>query len=150
MLLANDGSTTVLLGEIAGGELALRIVEERPLEAGEYAAEVALLGNIRDLMVRRSKLVAGDLIMSENLVLYSRSARVWDPTSDIPLGLQLRQLKVHQHRMALNSGIDSRTGCTFKNYVIHINDDFPIYVHESFSSGLGVDLAVSSDCDRGG
>lgn len=147
MLLACDGSTTVLLQALTGLELTIRVDAQDPTTAGRLDPRIRdVLDLAADAAVfeRRSCLVTADLeVVSVNHVVYDRLAfeRIGVPDLRQPIGLQFRERRVHQHREQLSSGLaawgeagaDQDVDAAFKEYLIHYAVGGTVYLHERFN-----------------
>lgn len=134
LLLVSDGSTTRSLQAIAGVDVELHVLEQRELDSNECMEERTHLRSTRRVMFRRSQLLAGKCVLSNNIVLYPPDNAEWNPISQLPLGLQLREKHAMQHREILSIGVDDETRQAFKEYLITTNaGSDQIYVKELFS-----------------
>ncbi|WP_331445301.1 hypothetical protein [Streptomyces xanthochromogenes] len=147
MLLACDGSTTLLLQALTGHNLSIRVDAQGDTPAGRLPRGIrSALGLVDTSVVleRRSCLVTSEQeVVSINRVVFDGAARkrMGVPDSLTPIGLQLRDQQVHQHREQLSTGLmrwrDSLTerwvDSAFKEYVIHYAAGGRAYVHEQFN-----------------
>jgi hypothetical protein len=145
MLLANDGSTSVLLEALAECKLKIRVESQRAVGADAVAisARLALsLASSDQVIERRSCLLTpGRDIVSVNLVVYDADAieRFGEPDSSRLIGHQLREEGVSHIRDQVSSGRDTwpetslRAPCAYKEYVIRYQGGGRAYFHERFS-----------------
>lgn len=147
MLLACDGSTTLLLQALTGHELSIRVDAQGDTPAGRLPHRIRSALGLADTAVvleRRSCLVTSEQeVVSINRVVFDEVAHNWMgvPDSGTPIGLQFRDQRVHQHREQLSTGLmrwrDSLTerwvDSAFKEYVIHYAAGGRAYVHEQFN-----------------
>jgi hypothetical protein len=147
MLLAGDGSTTLLLQALTGHDLSIRVDAQGDSPAGRLPPGIRSALELADTAVvleRRSCLVTSEQeVVSINRVVFDEVARSWMgvPDSVTPIGLQFREQQVHQHREQLSTGLmrwrDSLTerwvDSAFKEYVIHYAAGGRAYVHEQFN-----------------
>jgi chorismate-pyruvate lyase len=145
MLLASEGSTTILLESLLGTGVAVRVRHQEAVPATTLGPDVrdALgLDPAERPVVRRSSLVAPDgRRVSHNVVTFRADEAPWllDSTGNVPIGHQLRAQATKQFRTVLASGTDAWPDeadgavCAFKTYLIHCGQDVRIHVHERFS-----------------
>lgn len=144
MLLASDGSTTVLLESLLERPLSVTVLQQRTVTAGRAPAPaVQALGLVADepVVLRHSALLTSDgEHISHNTVVYAEPPRGWAGQADdpVPLGHRLRSAGTLQHRALLSSGQALWTHgqpapCAYKEYVIHCDDHSRLYVHERFN-----------------
>lgn len=158
LLLASDGSTTLLLESLLGLAMTVHVTSQETVQAAELPAGVLdVLGLAsRDRAVRRlSELRSPDGgTVSRNLVVHPAAGAPYLPDSEdlTPLGLRLRALRFpQQHREILACGItawDDSAGapaCAFKEYVIRCADESHIYIRERFHPRF---VPVGSGADR--
>lgn len=134
LIVASDGSTTLMLQALVGGDVSVKVQEERAVVSNEFSDPISKAGLKGTILVRRSQLVFGQTVLSDNLVLYAGVQGFWDPKVERPLGLQLNESGAFQRRRILTSGVDPLNGRVFKEYVIESARASPIYVRETFSS----------------
>ncbi|MES4903203.1 MULTISPECIES: hypothetical protein [unclassified Streptomyces] len=159
MLLASDGSTTLLLEALTGGELTVDVLCQGRASARDLPPEIP--GSIgagaeSELLVRRSRLrTASGESISKNLVV----ARQGDHSPMLsllsntraPLGRGLVSLGLSQSRHIVATGEDlwedSLGGepCAYKAYVLVEQGDPQVYIHERFNP-LYVPLKEASCC----
>ncbi|MFI6444171.1 hypothetical protein [Kitasatospora sp. NPDC050543] len=146
MLLASDGSTTLLLESLLDRRLTVRVAAQRTVTAAEAPPRaLAALGLDPEHRVvdRASALVTvtGEVV-SRNTVVFTAPPRGWSGTSEdtVPLGRRLRDAHTLQHRSLLSSGTtwwahEDGEGepCAYKEYLIHCEDGGRLYVHEVFN-----------------
>ncbi|MFI6310995.1 hypothetical protein ACIBEK_12865 [Nocardia fusca] len=150
-LLAHDGYTTPALEAIVDAELSVRVVCQHDTSAaglpGTVLDALRLSGQDR-VLVRRSRLVHGELTVSLNYVVAAhgraRTYGVDDPGS--PIGRSLMSRGVAQRRRILRTGLarwpDGRL-CAARAYVLLL--DQPLcYIRETFNPGV-----VSPEHDPG-
>ncbi|MCT9090722.1 hypothetical protein N4G70_17940 [Streptomyces sp. ASQP_92] len=145
MLLASDGSTTLLLESLLDQPLSVRVTRQRTVVAGdapERAATALGMGPCAPVVHRSSELVTDDdEVVSLNTVVFARPPAGWSGSSDdsVPLGRRLRSNQTLQYRSLLSSGGEVWPGegrglpCAFKEYLIHCEDGSRLYVHERFN-----------------
>ncbi|MFJ9693250.1 hypothetical protein [Kitasatospora sp. NPDC101183] len=147
MLLAGDGSTTLLLQALTGHDLSIRVDAQGDTPADRLPVGIRSALGLADTAVvleRRSCLVTPEQeVVSINRVVFDDTARsrMGEPDPVTPIGLQLRGRQVHQHREQLSTGVmrwrDSLTerwvDSAFKEYVIHYAAGGRAYVHEQFN-----------------
>jgi hypothetical protein len=147
MLLASDGSTTLLLQALTGSRLSLEVPHQSESAAAELPAEVrtAIGAAPHDkVVVRHSELrtEAGDVV-SRNLVVAPQGRpgaahRLLDDRST-PLGFGLIALGLSQSRRLVASGLDrwepdaAGAPCSFKSYVLAEGGVPSMYIHERFN-----------------
>ncbi|MEU4840898.1 hypothetical protein [Nocardia testacea] len=143
MLLAHDGYTTPALEAIVDADLAVRIVDQREMDAAGLPGTVreALCARLRDrVLIRRSRLMHAELVVSVNYVVAARGrARVHgvDDTGN-PIGRSLMSRGLAQRRQILRAGLarwpDGRL-CAARAYVLLL--DQPLcYIREMFNPGI--------------
>ncbi len=144
MLLASDGSTTLLLESLLDQPLFVKVTRQRTVVAGdasERAAEALAVDPRTPVVHRSSELVTDDgEVVSLNTVVFARPPAGWSGSSDdsVPLGRRLRSNQTLQYRSLLSSGGGVWPGegrgvpCAFKEYLIHCEDGSRLYVHERF------------------
>ncbi|MFJ8436017.1 hypothetical protein ACIQ9P_32425 [Kitasatospora sp. NPDC094019] len=143
MLLASDGSTTVLLESLLGRRLAVRVSLQHRVgarQAPPRAVAALGLGPERTAVERHSALVTDQgEVVSRNVVVFTASPRGWSVTAEdaVPLGNRLRDARILQHRQLLGRGTDRWSPddepCAYKEYLIRSEDGAHLYVHERFS-----------------
>lgn len=133
LIVTSDGSTTLMLQALVGGDVSVKVQEERVVVSNEFSDPISKAGLMGTILVRRSQLVFGQTVLSENLVLYAGEQGFWDPKVERPLGLQINESGAFQRRRILTSGVDPLNGRVFKEYVIESSRASPIYVRETFS-----------------
>ncbi|MCX0274190.1 hypothetical protein NLM24_26570 [Nocardia zapadnayensis] len=157
MLLAHDGYTTPALEAIVDAELSIRVVDQYDTAAaglpGTVLDALRLAGPDR-VLVRRSRLVHGELTVSVNYVVAARGrAEVYGmDDADSPIGRSLMSRGVTQQRRILRVGLarwpDGRL-CAARAYVLLL--DQPLcYIRETFNPVIvspehGSDLAEGPD-----
>ncbi|TXR96165.1 hypothetical protein EAO73_31980, partial [Streptomyces sp. col6] len=149
LLLASDGSTTLLLESLLGLTMTVRVISQEVVDAAALPSGVrevlGLAGDSRTVR-RLSELRAPDgRVVSRNVVAYpaADAAHLPDATDGTPLGLRLRALRFpQQHRSLLAHGLthwdDTADApvCAFKEYVIRCADESRIHIRERFNPGL--------------
>lgn len=145
MLLASDGSTTLLLEALLGCRLTVHVDAQRPVAAEQLPAQVRSGLGVRpggSAVRRTSALHTPDhTVVSMNTVFFVAPPASWSgsATDYQPLGHRLREGRARQHREILSGGTRrwpgdaSRTPCAYKEYVISCDDDSRIYVLEHFN-----------------
>jgi chorismate-pyruvate lyase len=145
MLLASEGSTTILLESLLGTGVAVRVRHQEPVSAATLAPDVRDALGLDDEewpVVRRSSLEAPDgRQVSHNVVTFRAEEAPWllDSTGNVPIGHQLRARMTRQFRTVLATGTDAWPDvadgavCAFKTYLIHCGQGVRIHVHERFS-----------------
>ncbi|MET8797729.1 hypothetical protein ABZV91_14985 [Nocardia sp. NPDC004568] len=151
MLLAHDGYTTPALEAIVDADLAVQVVDQRDMVAAGLPGTVreALCVSERDrVLVRRSRLVREELIVSVNYVVAVRSRAQIYGVDDAgnPIGRSLMSRGVAQRRRILRVGLarwpDERL-CAARAYVLLL--DQPLcYIRETFNPDI-----VSPENDSG-
>nr|WP_202514036.1 MULTISPECIES: hypothetical protein [unclassified Streptomyces] len=149
LLLASDGSTTLLLESLLGFTMTVHVISQEAVDATAIpsgAREVLQLGDDSRAVRRLSELRAPDgRVVSRNLVAHpaAESPHLPDAADLTPLGLRLRALRFpQQHRSLLAHGLTHWDDaahvpvCAFKEYVIRCADESRIYVRERFNPGL--------------
>lgn len=149
LLLASDGSTTLLLESLLGLTMTVHVLSQEAVDADALPSGVREVLGLPDggRAVRRlSELRAPDgRVVSRNLVAHPAADGPHLPDADdrTPLGLRLRALHFpQQHRSLLAHGLthwdDAANAplCAFKEYVIRCADESRIYVRERFNPGL--------------
>lgn len=128
MLLASDGSTTILLQALVGERLRLRLdaVDARP--ADDVSAPVRDSLGIRPestVLVRRSALVTGTgAEVARNVVIGSPAAVPRLLTSSEPIGATMNHSRAGHRRLRLDAGsstwetAEGPLRCAFKAYLI--------------------------------
>ncbi|MFK4264245.1 chorismate--pyruvate lyase family protein [Streptomyces milbemycinicus] len=159
MLLASDGSTTLLLEALTGGELTIDVLYQGRAYARDFPPEISDsigVGTESEILVRRSRLrtATGEPI-SKNLVVARREHQspMLGLLSDrhAPLGRGLISLGLSQARHIVATGEDwwdeSPTGepCAYKAYVLVEQGNPVLYIHEKFNP-LYVPLKQASCC----
>ncbi|MGW6332098.1 hypothetical protein [Nocardia rhamnosiphila] len=152
-LLAHDGYTTPALEAIVDADLGVRVVCQHDTSAaglpGTVLEALRLSGQDR-VLVRRSRLVHGELTVSVNYVVAARGrANIYgvdDPGS--PIGRSLMSRGVDQRRRILRVGLarwpDGRL-CAARAYVLLL--DQPLcYIRETFNPGI---VSPEHDYDHG-
>jgi hypothetical protein len=160
MLLASDGSTTLLLEALLGLELHVEVARQELRSAGDLDRGVRSAiraGRSDELLVRHSALrTAEGKIVSRNLVVTDAGSgtpmRGLLRDLDTPLGRGLIALGVSQSRRLLDwgladwprtdeAGAEGAVGteagdadpCVYKAYVL-LEEDVPaIYIHERYN-----------------
>ncbi len=147
MLLASDGSTTLLLQALLGRRLLLEVPYQSRSLAVEFPPEIrAAIGADphHEVLVRHSELrtEAGDVV-SRNLVVATSERRgaMYGLLSDrcTPLGHGLIALGLSQSRRLLASGVDgweadeSAVRCAFKAYALSESGVPSMYIRERFN-----------------
>lgn len=155
MLLACDGSTTVMLEALIGRPLSIRVDSQGGISADrlpEGIRDALRLGPGAVVLERRSCLINADqTVISVNRVVFDETVRryIGDPDPFTPIGSQLRDRRIPQHREQLSSGLAPwRDGSTehpvpaaYKEYVINYAPGGRSYVYEHFNPRL---IRVSS------
>lgn len=145
MLLAGDGSTTVLLEALVGTRLRVRVASQQlvPFTRIPKSIREALAADgVSCFVERRSELHSSkNVVVSRNRVISVHSGfEAHFPAHDTkPIGHRLREERLPQAREMLASGVtlasaefDSRS-CAFKEYVINSPSRSPLYVAETFN-----------------
>ncbi|RLL68623.1 hypothetical protein D7M15_19285 [Streptomyces sp. Z26] len=144
MLLASDGSTTVLLEALLECPLVVLVESQQDVSVEELPdrAVTALgLAPGDPVIERRSALVTPDGVpASMNLVFFAAPPSGWSGSASdtAPLGKRLREARTRQHREVLSFGAsrwpgdDSGRPCAYKEYVIACDDGVRLYVLEKF------------------
>jgi hypothetical protein len=145
MILANDGSTTVLLEALTGCRLAVDVDTQRVVPAATVpgpAREALELDLSQHVLERRSCLVtpAHDVV-SVNLVVYDADAveKIGQPDEQKPIGHQLRDRRLPHVRDVLECGSTAWvhgsgvTPCAYKAYIIRYPGGGAAYLHERFN-----------------
>ncbi|MFJ2818655.1 hypothetical protein [Streptomyces sp. NPDC087294] len=145
MLLAGDGSTTLLLEALLDTRLTVHVErqEQVPVRKLSAAAVTALdLAADGTAVLRTSALhTPAGVEVSRNTVVFTAPPAGWSGSADdqAPLGRRLREGRTRQHREILSSGTARwQEGgrvrpCAYKEYVITCDDGQRLYVHERFS-----------------
>lgn len=142
MLLAADGSTTVLLEAWLSTRLrtVVDLQEERPAGRLEARVREALeLDTGSTVVVRRSRLVtpSGDVVSANRVVLPATAADRVLPGPGVPLGHHLALSGLSGTRRRLSAGTGTwqwgNSPCSRKEYVIRCEPGVHIYVHELFN-----------------
>lgn len=149
MLLAGDGSTTVLLEALTGSRLSVRVDAQGENTSDHLSAQIRAALELpagARVLERRSCLVTpAQEVVSINLVVLDEMARhrVGEPDTLVPIGCQLRDRRISQHREHISSGVAPWPGggaqavdSAYKEYVIHYANGGRVYVHEHFSPQL--------------
>ncbi|MFJ3659353.1 hypothetical protein ACIPPM_02670 [Streptomyces sp. NPDC090119] len=145
MLLAGDGSTTLLLEALLDTRLTVHVERQEKVPGRQLgAAATAALGLPADgaavLRVSTLRTPAGHVV-SRNTVAFTAPPAAWSGSADdlAPLGRRLREGRTRQHREILSAGTARwREGgqyrpCAYKEYVITCDDGARLYVHERFA-----------------
>lgn len=142
MLLAADGSTTVLLEAWLSTRLrtVVDVQQERPLGAlPQYVSRALELPPGSMVVERHSRLVTpdGEVVSANRVVLPTTAAELVLPGPGVPLGhhLALRGLSGSRQRLSAGTGVwyqDERP-CSRKEYVITCGPGVRIHVHELFN-----------------
>lgn len=146
MLLAGDGSTTVLLEALLDCRLTVHVDRQtvRPADRLPPAARAALGLSAADCAVERTSTLCtpAGAVVSRNTVVFTAPPAGWSGSAQdlAPLGRRLRERRTRQHREILSFGTaawpdgDGRQRvCVYKEYVITCDDGRQLYVHERFS-----------------
>ncbi|MFE4974894.1 hypothetical protein ACFRAR_22670 [Kitasatospora sp. NPDC056651] len=143
MLLAGDGSTTVMLEAMLNRPLSVSVSLQHHVDARQAPPQAVAalgLGRGHSVIERHSALVTDqDDVVSRNLVVFPAPPRGWTAAADdpTPLGHRLRAARTLQHRRLLGSGSDRWAPhderCLYKEYLIHSEDGARLYVHERFN-----------------
>ncbi|MGO4423850.1 chorismate pyruvate-lyase family protein, partial [Streptomyces sp. MCAF7] len=160
MLLASDGSTTLLLEALTGGKLTVDVLCQGRASAREFPPEIPGsigVGAESELLVRRSRLrTASGESISKNLVVarqgnHSPMLSLLSNTR-APLGRGLVSLGLSQSRHIVATGEDlwddssgSAEPCAYKAYVLVEQGDPLLYIHEKFNP-MYVPLKEASCC----
>ena len=146
MILAADGSTTLLLEALLDVELSVRVLGQRIVTADSVAPRTRRLLQVApgtDVLVRRSLLCRpGGQYVSQNYVAapYRRDGltRVLaDPTQ--PIGRGLSSLGLSQARRIVEVGLSAwspTSTCVSKSYLIMNQGGVGAYVVERFHPGV--------------
>ncbi|MDH6124062.1 chorismate pyruvate-lyase family protein [Kitasatospora sp. GP82] len=147
MLLAADGSTTLLLEALLDTELSVEVLDQETVSARRIDADLRATIRVDDdseVLVRRSVLrtADGDRV-SENYVVGAgrRTSGLQRVVTDrrAPIGRGLMALGLSQSRRILEVGQsdweapDGTQPCAFKAYVLVEGDDPVLYIHEKFN-----------------
>ncbi|MDH6579254.1 hypothetical protein [Kitasatospora sp. MAP5-34] len=147
MLLASDGSTTLLLQALLGRRLHLEVPYQSRFLALEFPHEIRAAIEAdphHELLVRHSELrTESGAVVSRNLVVANAEQRgaMYGLLGDrrTPLGHGLIALGLSQSRRLIASGLDhweadgSAARCAFKSYVLSESGVPSIYIHERFN-----------------
>ncbi|MET7484189.1 hypothetical protein [Streptomyces sp. NPDC005538] len=145
MLLAGDGSTTLLLEALLDTRLTVHVDRQERVPVRQLSAvAVSALGLAADgTAVRRSSalLTPAAVVVSRNTVVFTAPPAGWSGSAEdmAPLGTRLREGRTRQHREILSSGTAQwqegarARPCAYKEYVITCDDGARLYVHERFS-----------------
>lgn len=147
MLLACDGSTMILLEALLEQKLSVRVDSQGETDADRLPQRIRealrLMPGTR-VLERRSCLVTADQeVISINRVVFDDTVRrvIGDPDPFTPIGAQLREWGIPQHRDQLSSGLarwrdgstDHPVPAAYKEYVINYATGGRSYVHECFN-----------------
>lgn len=152
-LLAHDGYTTPALEAIVDADLGVRVVCQHDTSAaglpGTVLDALRLSGQDR-VLVRRSRLVHGEVTVSVNYVVAARGRANTYGVDDLgsPIGRSLMSRGVAQRRRILRVGLarwpDGRL-CAARAYVLLL--DQPLcYIRETFNPGI---VSPEHDSDHG-
>ncbi|MGW8700697.1 hypothetical protein ACWGOK_27875 [Streptomyces eurythermus] len=145
MLLAGDGSTTLLLEALLDCRLTVHVDRQELVPADRLApAALAALGlGAGDTAVERISALRtpAGTVVSRNTVVFTAPPTGWSGSAQdlAPLGRRLREGRTRQHREILSSGTAAwqdggrQRACAYKEYVITCDDGRRLYVHERFS-----------------
>jgi hypothetical protein len=146
MLLASDGSTTLLLEALLHRPLSVRVDYQGAISAGDLTPNVvaALRLTPEDFVLeRKSRLLTSEgTVISINMVVFCPKQPVGHsaaPNDPVPLGKKLRNSRTRQHREILSSGTAEWPGdnhhrpCAYKEYLIICDDDSRLYILEKFN-----------------
>lgn len=145
MLLAGDGSTTLLLEALLDTRLTVRVDRQEllPVPSLDPAAVSALDLSPDAMAVQRTSALhtPAGAVVSRNTVVFTAPPAGWSASAEdlAPLGRRLREGRTRQHREILSAGTaqwpDDGRGrpCAYKEYVITCGDGERLYVHERFS-----------------
>jgi hypothetical protein len=160
MLLACDGSTMILLEALLGEKLSVRVDAQGETDADRLPRTIRdalrLAPGTRVLERRSCLLATADQeVISVNRVVLDDTVRrvIGDPDPFKPIGAQLRERGIPQHREQLSSGLarwrdgstDHLVPAAYKEYVINYAPGGRSYVHECFNPRW-----VSVTPDQGG
>ncbi|OKJ94695.1 hypothetical protein AMK26_33450 [Streptomyces sp. CB03234] len=142
MLLAADGSTTVLLEAWFSTDLSTVIDFQGPRGAIGLAEEIRdALGLVADepVIERFSRLITpeGEVMSVNRVILSEENAGLLLPPPGVPIGHHLARNGLSGTRRMIDAG-DGRWNpgnipCSRKEYVISCNPRMRIYVHERFN-----------------
>jgi hypothetical protein len=146
MLLASDGSTTLLLEALLHCRLNVHVDYQGSASVESLTPIVVTaldLAPQSTVVERKSSLLTPDgTVVSINIVvLFDKRSDGWsgEPSDPLPLGKKLRDRHTKQHREILSAGTtewpgdDRHRSCAYKEYVITCDDDSRIYILEKFS-----------------
>lgn len=145
LLLATDGSTTVILEALLDCALDVRVDAQEDVPPGRVPAGIAAAlrpARGSGVVARKSALVAPDgTVVSVNTVHFASTPHGWSGSAQdaAPLGRRLRQAGTRQHREILASGTarwpDPRhpAPCAFKEYVIDCEGGARLHISERFN-----------------
>lgn len=143
LLLKNNSSTTIFLETLLNCKLKISVRSEEEVPSNEIndQAKQVIGFDEHDTIIKRISVLLnpeGDII-SENIVVYKKTnnpVRKLINNSTDPLGQQLISSKVKQFREIISSGIskwDTHLDCAYKEYSIHCESNFSIYLIEKFN-----------------
>jgi hypothetical protein len=146
MLLYGDGSTTLLLQQIAGTNIVADVLPTRTIEAGELRIfrEIFHDSAIGTLRVRHTRLrdAAGNVI-SENLITYREvDEPTLIPPDGVPFGIHIRRLGAFERRRIFVTGVTCHPFGLFpaaaaaRVYEIEFSTHQSVLVHEVFNPAL--------------
>lgn len=169
MMLAGDGSTTLMLQLLVGSELHVELVapddDVTDDDVSDYVASVFCANEFFDLAIRHSRLFDRyhDLI-SENIIVYRNSDRnALMPVDDTPFGVHTRNLGLYERRRVIAYGVTSDrfgllpSAAPGRVYEIGFSSGRHVLVHEVFNprfvlpttaDATGTDAPESNEIDR--
>jgi hypothetical protein len=146
LMLAADGSTTLLLEALSGSQIIADplLPRSQPIPINDCPEVHKVFGNCSALAVRRSSLRDGTgMIVSENLITYKRVDRgTLIPADGTPFGPYVRNLGLFERRRIFRAGVTCATFGTLpaqsagRVYEISFLTGQRVLVHEVFSPNL--------------
>ncbi|MGW4326441.1 hypothetical protein ACWEKR_11185 [Nocardia sp. NPDC004573] len=146
MLLYGDGSTTLLLQQIAGSTIAADVLPSRTIDADELRFSCSVFDDpaISTLRVRHTRLrdVAGN-VLSENLITYREADEsTLIPPDGVPFGIHIRRLGAFERRRIFATGVTCHPFGLFpaaaaaRVYEIVFSTQQSVLVHEVFNPAV--------------
>ncbi|WP_117213843.1 hypothetical protein [Allorhizocola rhizosphaerae] len=145
MILASDGSTTVLLEALVGEELKLEVRDQETRPARTLEPRIRLLLDLTpefSVLVRRSALCTPDgRDVSRNLVVAryrTHKLHAVFTSRTEPIGQGLMRLGLSRARRVVGTGVTDwdATVCAYKAYVVLDGHDPVAYIHERFNPSI--------------